>query len=390
MTVESRLPSNSFLLVMFFLFVSVLGAIGFFKSEVPLLPSNPSGETAKTTINIWENGTIQRAEYGELLENLLEESRMHPNSSYWADVFAFSPDGTLLPKHCLLISLLAVPFYALFGIFGFWIFNQLVLLICLVGVFQILTFNVGRTPAIIALVLLLLGSQLPLFSYCFSYDLLAAAFLVLSFRFVNEKPLWAGFLIALAIWIRLTNVTLVPFLYWQIALASPSRRNDLIDFSVGMVAGTVPQLFCNYVMWGSPFVTAYGRLYYFRDGQLVPDLGHVFSVKEFFHDWSTKLFAPEVGLLRMNPGLWLLLPALAFLRYVTNSKTIFVILLAAVTSVLLMFAFEGLQHTGGLTGSITRYLLHAIILLSIPIAAGLSVAIHRLCYKSSTCRNLTT
>jgi hypothetical protein len=207
----------------------------------------------------------------------LEQRALHPESWYaqdlgwnrrltddWSNV-ALGRDGGWYPKHPILLPLLAVVPYKLYGPQGTLVANVLLNL-----AFVLLTFLLGRRvahPAAAALVAA--GVACVPFvvdmSYTFSNDLLGAVLLLGAVELALARRFGlAGVLAGLAVWSRVTNVAFLP----AVALAGWSAggwRGVARAAAFALVPLSAYALL-NTVLFGAPWVTSYHRVIVREDG----------------------------------------------------------------------------------------------------------------------------
>lgn len=176
----------------------------------------------------------------------------------WSNV-ALGSRGGWYPKHSILLPILTVPLYWLFGALGALIVNCGLNLL-----FVLLTFLICRRFArveIAAAVAILFSTQpfVKLMTYGYSNDLLGADLALASVEAVlGEWFATAGVLAGFCIWSRLTNAAIIPGLL-LIGWDAGGRR--------GVVRATLAALvplgiFGLYNTWafGAPWVTSYQRV----------------------------------------------------------------------------------------------------------------------------------
>ena len=114
--------------------------------------------------------------------------------------FAVSVDNRAVPKHSTLLPILALPFFVVFGVKGFLVFNCVQLFLLILGIAQL----AGNSPParLLALVAYLSTPFLP-YTYNFSPDVLACALLTWSYVLAwRDRAVPAGFLVGLAVWAK--------------------------------------------------------------------------------------------------------------------------------------------------------------------------------------------
>jgi hypothetical protein len=217
--------------------------------------------------------------------------------------FAVSTDNRVVPKHSVLLPILALPFYALFGVKGFLIFN-LVQVFALVAGIAVLA---GNTPAARLLALAgYLSTPFLAYTYNFSPDVLGAALLVWSYVCaLKGRMLPCGLLAGLAVWAK---VYLALLLLPLALVVVPMGWRASLRCAAATLVGVAPMLLINWHLFGAPWVTGYDR-----DARVTPD---GFAVTDHYSRFNQPLllglgrllFDGRIGLLSTAP-LWFLWPA---------------------------------------------------------------------------------
>jgi hypothetical protein len=341
---------------------------------IPLIPEKgPVLEGALTAQDIWEGRGLESPRYYELLGELERASR-ESGAAYWQDVFAVSGGGRLVSKHPLLLSLIAAPFYGVFGNWGFWLLTLILVLVIFFALRGAAEKIAGRDCGMLVLVVGLLGTQIVFYSYSLSYDLLAAALVICGYALLLGAPLWGSFLLTLSCLIRPAFILLALPLSAARGLDCDTRgRFDLAFGAAGALALLAGS---NTMLWGGPLVTAYHRFPQIVGGALAfPHASMTFSLAVFAADWGKKLFGSEVGVLRYNLAVFgaLFFPAVWTAR---NSYRRFLLLSMAIVfaNALVIFSYLGWDVTGG--GN--RYLMGMALILALIAAVSVRTAAGRI------------
>jgi hypothetical protein len=171
--------------------------------------------------------------------------------------FGLTADGRLTIKQSPVLSLAAVPFYAVFGITGFLLFNVVVLVLLLAGTASL----AGGTPA--ARLAVVGGLVLtPLWRYGFNYspDLFLCALLVgalLAAR--GNRPLLAGVCAGLAVSTKVYVVVMAGPVVIVVWAASARKLPALCQLLAGGLIGLAPGLLFNAWQFGAPWASGYER-----------------------------------------------------------------------------------------------------------------------------------
>jgi hypothetical protein len=332
-------------------------------------PANPLVATAMTAQHFWNTGSFNQPLFAQARGLAIELSKASPGSYIMPDLYATARDGSLWPKHCLLISILAAPFYGLGGTFGIWLFNQLLLSALFCAMLSLATQMTSPRPAFYACALFTLLSKIFWAStYTLSYDVLAAACILGGMALFPRHAFLAGLLAAAAIWIRVTHVLFLPFLaiagMWHYGLRPGSV--EMRTLGLGLLAGCLPWMAFNAVVFGHPIGGSYQASDFYMDGTAYPDIGsHRFALSYLAENWRHRLFNLREGLLPFNP-IYLVLLFLPLARHHRHCKTLALLMAAALAYALLMLCFSFWEDCGG-----DRFALASTALLVLPLAVYL-------------------
>jgi hypothetical protein len=190
-------------------------------------------------------------------------SGQHPGYAnldmYWSDV-SVGRNGTWYPKHSFLISAASAPFYALFGVPGFLVFNVL----CVIGMLWSAYLLAVRyaPPAAAALAVLFIASCPTLVdhTYLLSADVFNATLIAFgALALFSARPATAGALLGAAVWARpLTAVIAAPLAAALLLKRAPDRR-ALLRFAIAAAVPLGAAAVANTIMYGAPWVTSYDR-----------------------------------------------------------------------------------------------------------------------------------
>jgi hypothetical protein len=225
---------------------------------------------------------------------------------------ALGRDGQWYPKHPLLMPVLALPFYALFGMPGFALFGLMVLGGLATTLYGLARVFAPPLPSAAGALLMIAGTFLRRYDYNITPDLLAALVAALGLLLLlRGRDAASGCVLGLAILAKPTNLFLPPFA-WLYALVCRGRRG--LVRSVAASAGPIGiLLILNLALFGSPFVSSYDRNVLVRDGVFA-----VVSHKSQFDQgplqglWG-EVFDRDHGLIPTSPALWLALPGFALM-----------------------------------------------------------------------------
>jgi hypothetical protein len=208
----------------------------------------------------------------------------------------------VVPKHSILMPLMALPAIAVCGAFGCLLTNLLFAIALVMG----LSLLGGSTSAsrVTSLVVFITSSWM-LYCLNFSPDLLVAALIVWAYALAGrERWLACGFLAGLAVWAKVyAAIILLPLAI----VIVPCGWRATLRAGIAALIGIAPMLIVNAMIYGGPLTTGYDR-----DGRVAAD---GFTVVEHYSLFNQPflaglmkvLFDLQAGMLRTAP-LWFLWP----------------------------------------------------------------------------------
>jgi hypothetical protein len=248
---------------------------------------------------------------------------------------AASPDGTIVPKHSVLLPILSLPFLAAFGKIGLLLFNVVQTCLLVYG----LAVLGGDTPAtrFTALAGYLTAPFLP-YTFNYSPDVLGAALVAWAYVAASRRRwAWCGLLAGLAVWAKLyLGVLLLP----AALLVIPGGHRAVLTAVVCSVMAVAPMLALNAHLYGSPLTTGYDRQAMVTEDNELVLIDHYSQFNQPALPGVAKLlFDSEIGLLQTAP-LWVLWPAGAcvLIRRGGADRRLAIALAAAIVANLLIFA----------------------------------------------------
>lgn len=269
--------------------------------------------------------------------------------------FGLTADGRLTIKQSPVLAVSALPFYLMFGHFGFLLFNLLVLNLLLAGLVKL----AGDTPAARAVVLLgFVTTPLWRYSFTFSPDLFLCALLVGSLLAArSNRPGLGGVLAGLAVSTKLYVAALalpVPLVAWA---AADRKWAAVARFALGGLLGLAPGMAFNAWLFGAPWASGYEHQLLVRGGRvMLADHSSRFTVPPLT-GLRNLLLDDEVGLWP-TATLWFLWPVAALVLLTRRGERAWA--LAAVGLILLNLAvfacYDG--WNGSTVGN--RYLFPAL------------------------------
>lgn len=276
--------------------LSLTFSIGAYVQGLPVIVEGPMVAISETTKSLLHSGSLQ-PEY--FTETYREAQAYSKGGLVWQDVFALDKHGGLRPKHSIFSSIVAVPFYAVFGTAGFWVLQQLFLLWLLCSTYLIVEILSGRALPWSTLLATCFLTQTLFYSYSFSYDLHGCALLVGGLYISRKHPLIGAVIMTLSLFVRPAfGLLAFPLLFaWR---QTATKEGAIAPALLGFAIVSLGFMLMNYFFWGSPFLTAYARLPSFEYGEMYFSRHPVgFDREVFLSGWSRKVFSDQ-GVLPYN------------------------------------------------------------------------------------------
>src|SRR2546425_1095453 len=347
-------------IVVFLLVVTVWGARAaarygpemYFEGDCPYYIS--------TTLSIWHDSDIDLS--NQLRGGLTVHGRQ----------IALGGNGRWYPKHPLLMPVLTVPFYALFGMPGFALFGVLVLGTLAVTLFRLARLFAPRLPAAGGALLMMAGTFLRRYDYNITPDLLAALFAALGLLLLlRGRDAAGGGVLGIAVLAKLSNLFLLPFA-WVYAFFCRGRRG--LGCSIAAAAGPLGLLLVlNLTLFGSPFVSSYDRNVLLREGALTIVSHRGQFDQGLLQGLSGELFDRDHGLVPTSPVLWLALPGFALMLRRHRREAALMLLLAE----FFLFLFAPYRYWAS-TRYGNRFLILLLVLAAAPVSLALEWTVERL------------
>lgn len=278
---------------------------------------------------------------------------------------ALGRGGEWYPKHPLLMPVLALPFYVLFGMPGFALLGVLV-----AGMFATALYFLARLfarplPAAAAAVLMIAGTFLRRYDYNLAPDLLSALVAACGLlAALRGRDAAGGILLGTAVLAKPTNLFLLAFA-WAYAWVCGGRRG--LGRSMKGSAGPLALLMLlNLAQFGSPFTSSYDRNVLSRDGELAMVSHRGQFDQNPVLGLAGELLDREHGLLPTSPALFLALPGFALMYRRHRREAILIMLLGEFY--LLLFASYRYWST---TAYGNRFLILLLVLAAPPTALAL-------------------
>ncbi len=315
---------------------------------------------ASTAVSLWEDGDL------DLANQIRGGLAVHQKQ------IALGRDGRWLPKHPVLMPVLSVPFYALFGVAGFLVFNVAVMLLLASVVYAIARIYLEAGWALAAVVLVFGTSFLREYVYNYSPDLLSTLLVLGGILLILRRhPFPGGILLGISVLAKVTNL----FVAGLVLGLLPFRRggSETLKAAAGVVPGVAGWMLLNLALFGGATVTGYDRTLVLQDG-----VAQTVSHKGFFdlpllEGMTGQLFDPRAGLLTTSPILLLAVPGfLLFLRRHPWDAALFLGISEFLFVLFSTYRWWATSHYGN------RFLMLPVTLACVPIGFALQVLVERL------------
>ena len=313
-----------------------------------------------TTLSIWHDFDI------DLSDQLRGGLAVHGRQ------IALGRNGQWYPKHPLLMPILTVPFYALFGMPGFALFGVLVLGSLAVTLFLLARLFAPRLAAAGGALLMVAGTFLRHYDYNITPDLLAALLAALGLLLLlRGRGVGGGCVLGFAVLAKLTYLFLLPFA-WVYAFLRGGRRG--LACSIAAAAGPLGLLLLlNLALFGSPFISSYDRNIVLQDGALTIVSHRGQFDQGLLHGLSGELFDRNHGLIPTSPALWLAVPGFALMLRRYRREAALMLLLGE----FYLFLFATYRYWAT-TRYGNRFLILLLVLMAAPVALALEWMADRL------------
>jgi hypothetical protein len=312
--------------------------------------------------------------YRAAMDSLLHDADLDVrNNAPWTALpalgnVAVARDGAWVPKHPILLPVLALPLYALAGDPGLLGFNLLqLLLLDVVVLWLAMRYSQPRIAFGTAMVFAL-GTLLRPLAFNFSPDVLSTLLVAGAFlAFLGSRVVLAGFLLGASVAAKWTNVVF----FLPLAVAAVSARGW--RGAALMVSAAAPWLVAlaalNWHWFGSPLVTPYDRVLIETVGGIDvvdPSMHRGAFDQPFWRGLWIQTTDPQRGLVVSAPPVLLALPGFAVLsRYSRRDAW-----LLAGGAALQLAVFAPYRYwSASVAGH--RFLLTAIVLCAPAVACGL-------------------
>jgi hypothetical protein len=308
---------------------------------------------ASTAVSIWTDGDL------DLRNQLRGGLEAHQRQ------VALGLHGEWYPKHPILMPLLTVPLYAIFGVSGFLLFNGLVLAVLGGVLWGLCRRHVGAGLSTLATASILAGTYLRAYVYNYSPDLFSALlFLAALLLLLDGRFLPAGALLGLSVMAKITN--LFGVLIVAGILVARHKPREALRLGAGALPCLIALAALNTLMFGGPATTGYDRTLVLENGSPVTVSHRGFFDLPLLEGIRGQLFAERTGLLTTSPLLLLALPGLLLLlRRDPWEGLLFVCLWEFTFLLFSTYRWWATSHYGN------RFLMIPVALTAVPLALTL-------------------
>lgn len=332
--------------------------------EIPLIQEGPAQQQLRVMQTIINSHSIQAPQFKDAHEHLLAKSSA-TGRAYYQDMYVLGSAGQLFPKHALLHTLIATPFFATLGELGLWLFNQLVYILLMISCYRIYRSVSGRPLRLGFVAIVAIGTQSIWQSYGFSYDLFIACLIICGLDLTQHRPFWGALVMGLSIAIRSSCVLLVVPLLFSWKSRHSAREIALAIFGTGVAL--LVFFAQNWWMFDTPLTHPYSHIPAYSSGEMMT-LDHPvgFDIDTFLSDWSAKFFGAGEGLILWNLILLALPWALWHARRSEERWFLYTLSFAALLNALYIFSYP----MWSITEYGNRYLMASIFLWAISICCA--------------------
>jgi Glycosyltransferase family 87 len=308
---------------------------------------------ASTAVSLWVDGDL------DLRNQLRGGLEVHQRQ------VALGRRGEWFPKHPILMPVFSIPFYALFGVAGFLLFNVLDLGLLGIVIWLFCRRYVSGALATLATTGILGGTFLRAYVYNYSPDVFSTLlFMGGLYLLLRGRPLPAGMLLGLSVMAKITNLFSLSIVAGFL-LFGPRRRE-----AWRLTAAALPCLLglalLNAHMFGSPATTGYDRTLVLENGEAVTISHRGFFDLPVLEGIRGQLFAERTGLLSTSPLLLLAVPGFVLLLRRNSWEGLLFLCLGEFTFLLFStYRWWATSHYGN------RFLMIPVALCAVPLALTL-------------------
>jgi hypothetical protein len=281
----------------------------------------------------------------------------------------------LRPMHPVLMPVVSVPFYAVFGVGGLLLFNLVVILTLFVFVYLLNRRFVGGWIALAVAVLFGSATLFHNYSYNYSPDAFATLLFVSGLYFALQRAhVPSAALLGLSVFAKLPNAPLVGLVC--LYLAVDARRTGtrpvarLALFGGVLLLALVPFVVTNHLLYGSPWSVGYHREVTAHGIDNHLDKFH----QPLFRGFVRLLLDRDYGLVTTNPVLLLSLGGVAGIRRSPRRSELVLLAMVCLTQLALFAKYDEWNHSH----FSNRFLMTAVALASVFAAVAVEPLLRRM------------
>ena len=345
-------------LILCVIILSVVMRIVASRKGMAFIAEGPGFQIAEATRSLWNNGSLSPQHYREV-EKAASSLSARSSTFVWQDVYTLGVNGALYPKHSLFSVIAAIPFYAVFGESGFWLFHEFMFVCLVAATFGVVYEITGAAFLWTTLLATCLFSQTLFQVASYGYDFHEATLVTVGLYISLRRPALGALLMNLAAFVRPSALLISLPLSFAWCLSYPAvprlARSALGTAAALFVFGATQR-----VLYGSWLTTSYQHLPGYVNGEMVQYEHPLWSLDTLVADWPEKLHGQH-GLLPWNVALLALPFVLAQIRGEWHRAFLLLLLTSSLVSGLQIFAYP--MWNASVMGN--RFLTTAISLYSI-------------------------
>ncbi len=325
-------------------------------------------------ISVLEDGDLDQKNQTD--RRIFENTNPRTNISLANSNISKGIRGEWYPKHSVLMPIVSVPFYALWGGFGLVIFNLFCLLLLVVAARRAASKVATTGAADLAAIATGLTPVFYTFAYSYSPDIFSALLVTAGiWTTMSRKYLLSGLLLGFSLWSKIPNALILSMV--GIWLLSQKDYKKTLQFSAGAFVPISLFAGLNWYMFGAPWITAYSRIWVVQNGvHSLGDCTFCFS-RPFWNGVWLQVMDPIHGLMQTAPVTILSLGG--YLLLYKRNRSICIILALFAVGMFLFYCkydFTSASHFGN------RFLMPVMALSTIPLATLIEAVVIRFTLKT--------
>jgi hypothetical protein len=297
--------------------------------------------------------------YRAVIDSLLDDGDLLIANNILADPLngqlALGKDG-FVPKHPILLSLVSMPFYVMFGTPGLLLFNILDCMLLIVLIFKLNCLFFHRLIAFISAAVYATGTLFLDYTYNYSPDIFSTVLLLSALYLIFCERFYVGaILLGLCVFAKIPNALLAAVILAYVgftifkgkstggSVQEPFRNKVMVGLTTAVLfmIALAPLAYTNFKLFGSPMITGYQRTAVAgSDGQML-SVDHSAKFNQpLFKGIYLSLFAPRNGIIPTNPVLILAFSGVVWFKQIRPREKAFLILLICLVQFLLFAKYD--------------------------------------------------